>query len=73
MVVLRPQGGGITLVVVACIFLPLCVASTSLRIWARQIKRKQLEINDYTVVVATVYLPAFTSAPLNTDSLRSGC
>lgn len=36
------------------VFIPLCIASTILRIWARRVKKKQLEVNDFAVVLATV-------------------
>ena len=54
MAVLPPQGGGITLVVIVSVFVPLVIASTTLRLWARRLKHKNLEINDYAAIVATV-------------------
>lgn len=54
MAVVQPQGGGITLVIFVCLFLPLTIIATVFRIWARRLKRKQLEINDYAAIIATV-------------------
>lgn len=51
---LPPKGGGITLVVFCFIFAPLCCVATVLRLWARRLKRKKLEFNDYAILLGTV-------------------
>lgn len=54
MVLLKPQGGGVAVVVVSSVFIPLPILFTTLRIWARIMKRRSLEINDYAILVALI-------------------
>ena len=50
----KPQDWGISLVVISSIFIPLDLLATILRLWARILKKKRLEINDYAIFVGTV-------------------
>lgn len=72
MAIVRPQGGGTTLVVFVAVFIPLCIASTILRIWARRVKKKQLEVNDFAVVVATVRVTPSVLKAIPLTSISSG-
>ncbi|MCJ1421896.1 hypothetical protein MMC32_008263 [Xylographa parallela] len=65
MAVLTPQGGGISLVVIIAIFVPLVIASTGLRLWARRLKQKKLDINDYAAILATVIAVAYAFLTLS--------
>lgn len=47
-------GPGKTLVAFTAVFLPLPVISIFLRLWARQIMRKRLEFNDYSLIAGAV-------------------
>ena len=38
----------------ASVFIPLTVVATAMRLWARAIKQKRLEVNDYAIIIATV-------------------
>ena len=45
---------GIALIVVESILLSLDILCVGLRLWARRIRNRSLELNDYTIIVALV-------------------
>ncbi|KAF2865367.1 hypothetical protein BDV95DRAFT_623880 [Massariosphaeria phaeospora] len=55
---LRPVGGGIALIVIASIFIPLTVLTVALRLWARQKLRQKLELNDYLILIGAIFAVA---------------
>ncbi|MCJ1444783.1 MAG: hypothetical protein MMC23_005285 [Stictis urceolatum] len=51
---------GTNLIVIESIFIFLDVLAVGARLWARQIKRKPLEFNDYSIVIALIVMMART-------------
>ncbi|KAH9871191.1 hypothetical protein J1614_006767 [Plenodomus biglobosus] len=52
--VMRPVDGGITTIVISSIMIPLTILFVVLRIWARLMLRKRLELNDYSIILGAV-------------------
>ena len=47
---------GINEIVVGAVFITLDMIAVGLRLWCRRLKNKKLQINDYTIIAALVYL-----------------
>ena len=50
----RPNGLGITVVVLDTLFLSLAAVAVGIRLWSRNIQKLGLSLNDYAAVLAWV-------------------
>ncbi|KAF2849616.1 hypothetical protein T440DRAFT_398769 [Plenodomus tracheiphilus IPT5] len=50
---IRPVDGGISLIVVSSILIPLTLFPVALRLWSRHILRRHMEINDYLSIAGS--------------------
>ncbi|KAF2849610.1 hypothetical protein T440DRAFT_479792 [Plenodomus tracheiphilus IPT5] len=48
---IRPTHGGTTLIIISALMIPLTTMFIALRIWARFMLRKKLELNDYCIIL----------------------